>query len=108
MPRSEILLLVLVFAIVAALAVVFGEAQFLATPATETSLTITGLESTNPADEHHAAKFHYRVRLPDGSSARFASSDIYPPGTRLRAMVSRGLLTRRVLVTPPYVALQAE
>lgn len=108
MPRSEIVLVVVGFVIVAALAVVLGEPQFLSTPATETPLTITGVESTDPAGKHQAAKIHYQVRLPDGSGARFASSHVYPLGTRLRAMVAHGLITKRVLVTPPYVALPDE
>jgi hypothetical protein len=84
------------------------EGHFLSGPATATRVTITAIESVSHADENSPGYITYKVSLPDGRSARFTSSQTHRPGTRLMAMVSRGRLTGRTIVTSPYVVLPDE
>ncbi len=87
---------------VAVLVAVLFESQALPGPATATPVTITAIESVAHADEGAPSRYVYRVRLPDGRTARFSSQRVHQPGTRLVAMVSRGWLTGRTIVAPPY------
>lgn len=84
------------------------EKAFLSTPAHATPVTITAIENASHADEETPMYFHYVVTLPDGSSGRFASQTPHRPGEHLMAMVSRGRLTGRIIVSAPYVALERE
>ena len=81
------------------------EGHLLSTPATAMAVTITAIESASHADEEPAGSITYRVSLADGSQARFTSSRSYAVGTRLVAMVARGRLTGRIIVTAPYGVL---
>jgi hypothetical protein len=83
------------------------EMHFLAGPATATPVTITAVERA-PADDDAPPHFAYLAKLPDGRTERLTSEHIYRPGTRLLAMVSRGGLTGRTTVGPPYVVLAEE
>ena len=113
-PRSKVdsagtvVVVLAALAVVGCLFVVMGEGQFLTTPATESLVTVAAIAGTSHGDEHHPPTIRYEVRLEDGSIARFASSHTYPVGTRLKAMVARGRVTNRVVVSGPYVALPAE
>jgi hypothetical protein len=91
---------------VALTAVVF-EMHFFAGPAAATPVTITAVERS-PADDDAPTRFAYLAKLPDGRTERLMSERTFEPGTRLLAMVSRGGLTGRSLVGPPYVVLPAE
>jgi hypothetical protein len=88
--------------------VVIAEAQGLTTAASESVVTVAAIEGTSITDKHDPPAIRYRVRLGDGSEARFASSHAYPVGTRLKAMVARGRITNRALVSGPYVPLSDE
>jgi hypothetical protein len=84
------------------------EGQFLIGPATATAVTIMAIEAISHADEDSPGYIIYKVSLPDGRFARFTSQRTHRPGTRIKAMVSRGRLTGRTIVTSPYVVLPAE
>ena len=94
-------------AITAVLGAVMLELYILSDPATATAVTITAIERITPHEES-PPDVVYVVKLADGRTARFTSERTYQPGTRLTAMVSRGGLTRRIMVGPPYVVMPDE
>jgi hypothetical protein len=81
------------------------EQHLLSAPATATPVTIVAIESISHAAEDSPGYLTYRVALPDGRFARFTSERTFRPGTRVMAMVSRGWVTKRIIVTSPYVVL---
>ena len=106
-PVAIALGIVVVLGLMAALGAVAFEQQFFSGPLTATPLTITAVQRAH-ADHDSPTRFVYVVKLSDGRPARFTSERVYQPGTRLVAMVSRGVLTGRTLVGPPYMAMPDE
>jgi hypothetical protein len=84
------------------------EGLILSGPATATPVTIVAIESISPSDDDSPGYITYGVRLPDGTKARFISARTHKPGTRLMAMVSRGRVTGRTIVSSPYAVLPIE
>jgi hypothetical protein len=84
------------------------ESHFLATPAEPTAVTVGWIENAEHADEETPMYFHYVVTLPDGSRGRLASEHLFKPGDRLVAMISRGRVTGRTIISPPYLPLQRD
>ena len=107
-PVAIVLGTVGVVGLMGALGAVAFEHQFFSGPATATAVTITAVERTDPADDDSPSRIVYVVKLPDGRTAYLASERAHRPGTRLIAMVSRGGLTGRMLVAPPYVVMPDE
>ena len=97
-----------VLVVVSGLGALLLEGQFFGGPATATPVTITAIESVSHADEDSPGYITYRVSLPDGGLARLTSPRTHRPGTRLKAMVSRGRFTGRTIVASPYIVLPDE
>jgi hypothetical protein len=87
-------------------ALVFEHVLF-ASPAAPAVITITTIEAAHAGGDGPAS-LRYRVALPDGSPAVFATPNVYGVGDRLSAMVSRGRMTGRVFVTAPYAVLPSD
>ena len=68
-------------------------------------LQVIRMEGANPGDQTSLTTFRYIVALPDGAEARLVSERMYRIGTRLEANISRGRITKRVLVAGPYSVL---
>jgi len=83
------------------------EEYFLVTPAQATSVTVVRIENSLQTGEG-PLYFRYAVTLPDGSQGRLWSEHLFKAGTRLSAMISRGRLTGRTIVKPPYRLLEKE
>ncbi len=91
-----------------ALGVLALESLLFSGPAEATPVTITAVETAAHAGENSPGHFVYRVRLPDGSHARFESPRTHRVGTRPRARVSKGRITGRTFVMSPYAVLPDE
>jgi hypothetical protein len=81
------------------------EETFFTTGSDRVVLQVIRMEGTNPGDQTSLTTFHYIVALPDRTEARLISERTYRVGTRLEANISRGRITKRVLVAGPYVVL---
>ena len=92
---------------VVALGILFLEDDFLTGSATAMLVKIASVERVSHHEES-VGSITYRVTLPDGSDARLTSAGHHRPGTRLMAMVSRGLITGRTFVSSPYTVFPDE
>ena len=83
-----------------------NEQAFLSVPSGQAKATIVRLQDGKPQGKAGAPPaFRYVVALPDGQHAIFVSDRVHPPGVELLATVSRGRITRRTWLGPPYVVL---
>ena len=85
---------------------VANEQAFLSVPLGQVEATVVRLQDGKPQAAKGAPPwFRYAVVLSDGQQAMFVSDHVHSPGVRLRATVSRGRITHRTWLGPPYVVL---
>ena len=93
----------LAFVLLAASALLF-EGSLLSMPIGQTTVTVMEVQAGRPADDVPAS-YRHLVELPDGTRRTFACERIHRAGERLLVTVNRGLLTGRVRLAAPYVAV---
>jgi hypothetical protein len=87
--------------LVALVAVPGFETYFLSGPSQPMKVLVIAVESVAHPDEETPRYFHFRVRLPDGTQARFSSQQLFRVGDSLIVMYARGRLTGRVNLSTP-------
>jgi hypothetical protein len=80
------------------------DGSFLNVPVGQVEARVVRVVGGAPADEAPAS-FRHVVSMPDGSEGLFVAEHLYRPGDRLLVTVTRGRLTGRMTLRPPYRVL---
>jgi hypothetical protein len=81
--------------------------SFLSVPMGQVEVQVVRVVAGTPA-EGGPASFRHIVSLADGSERPFVAEHLYRPGDRLVVTASRGRLTGRISLDPPYRVLSSE
>jgi hypothetical protein len=81
--------------------------SFLSVPMGQVEVRVVRIVGGTPAEEVPAS-FRHIVSLPDGSERLFVAEHLYRPGDRLIVTATRGRLTGRVSLDPPYRLVHPE
>jgi hypothetical protein len=80
------------------------DGSFLNVPVGQVEARVVRVVGGAPADEAPAS-FRHVVSLPDGSEGLFVAEHLSRPGERLMVTATRGRLTGRITLRPPYRVL---
>ena len=82
------------------------DGSFLNVPMGQVEAQVVRVVGGTPADDAPAS-FRHVVSLPDGSEGLFVAEHLYRPGERLMVTATRGRLTGRITLRPPYRVLRS-